>query len=288
MGAACLSAVTATAATEYERTLERSFTVQPGHVLELRTGKADIEVRPAAAGQPLLIKVHKKVEARSQEDADKILDSIETLFDQGAYAVNAEVKNGEPGLRWFGFVRVYPEIDVSVQLPPDMRLQMTSGSGDMDLSDLTGNFVCASGSGDIDAKRLSGSLSAKTGSGDLDVEEVSGQLLFESGSGDLEADGAFPVFTITTASGDAEIRSSIQPQAPASIRTASGDIHLSLPADARIQVEARTASGSVKAEFPAMVKTTAEERNALTGHTDPNAPTILLRSASGDIRLKAH
>lgn len=275
------------ASASFERVTERSFAISSGQFLELHTTNADVDIRPAVAGQNLLIRVVTQVDVDNEARANAIIDTIEMSFEQLAHGVSVDIKSGKPGLRWFGLIRVYPEIRVEVFAPAGVRHQITTGSGDVDIRDLEGQIVFASGSGDMDGRNLVGSVSVKTGSGDLDLQNCNGPLHFESGSGDLDAVGSFASLKVTIASGDVSIRSRSVLSEPSSVRTASGDIDLRLPVSAAFKLDAATSSGRVTVDFPALSSGVSSSKGSFAGSTVEDGPSLSLRAASGDINLTA-
>lgn len=80
----------------------------------------------------------------------------------------------------------YANLDVNVQLPPDMPTTVRVGSGD---AWVTGMHQLASivGSGDLHVSHISGAFGTSVGSGDVDASDVGSLQAGSIGSGDLKA-----------------------------------------------------------------------------------------------------
>lgn len=77
-----------------------------------------------------------------------------------------------------------PFLDLDIEVPDNVELDIEDGSGDAVLRDL-GKVVMEDGSGDLKATKLAG-LRLVDGSGDIDIADC-GELVVEDGSGDLVA-----------------------------------------------------------------------------------------------------
>lgn len=80
----------------------------------------------------------------------------------------------------------YSGIEVSVQLPPSMPVNVSVGSGDADVSGIQ-QLKSSVGSGDLHVRQLSGQLTASVGSGDIDATDIGSLDLGSVGSGDFKA-----------------------------------------------------------------------------------------------------
>ncbi len=127
-------------------------------------------------------------------------------------------------LGWLTFCSVH----YVVHVPTDLALTVRTGSGDLDVQDLsTSSLSLKTGSGDVDLSAVtSPSISASTGSGDVSADDVvSADTTFDTGSGDLG---------ITFAQDPTTVKAS----------TGSGDLSLAVPRDSEIYtVHQHTGSG---------------------------------------------
>ncbi|HEX5794161.1 MAG TPA: DUF4097 family beta strand repeat-containing protein [Rheinheimera sp.] len=94
-----------------------------------------------------------------------------------------------------------PYIDLVVKVPARFGLQLDDGSGDTDIRSLQGNLQIDDGSGDL---RIQGGADAtvEDGSGNLNISQLSGKLVVEDGSGDLSISDVKGTVNIDDGSGD--------------------------------------------------------------------------------------
>jgi hypothetical protein len=127
-------------------------------------------------------------------------------------------------LGWLTFCSVH----YVVHVPADLALTVRTGSGDLDVQDIsTSSLSLKTGSGDLDLTAVtSASISATTGSGDVGADDlVSADTTFETGSGDL---------SVTFDQDPTTVKAS----------TGSGDLSLAVPRDSEIYtVHQHTGSG---------------------------------------------
>lgn len=97
-----------------------------------------------------------------------------------------------------------PRIDLMVRMPAQLALTLTDGSGNIDISGLTGAIVLNDGSGDLRLKGAA-SLQLTDGSGDIDVSDVSGNVQISDGSGHLRLHSVGGDTDIEDGSGDLRV-----------------------------------------------------------------------------------
>ncbi|HEX7398827.1 MAG TPA: DUF4097 family beta strand repeat-containing protein [Candidatus Limnocylindrales bacterium] len=173
---------------------------------------------------------------------------------------------------------------VELEVPHDARLEISAGSGDVSVRDVTGSVA---------VRTVSGDVSLRGGGGELRMEGASGNLravatapiaaTVRTVSGDVEIDAPRTERTnITTVSGDVEIASSFAPAGDHVVNTTSGDVDLAV--DGGLTIEVRTVSGDVDCAHP--------DRRAGNGRRDPmvigdGAARLAVRTLSGDVEVRA-
>ena len=96
----------------------------------------------------------------------------------------------------------YAYLDLTVDVPHGMAVEIEDGSGDMTVAgvgaarlhdgsgnlranDVRGALYINDGSGDIEVARVAGSVEIEDGSGEIDLVDVRGSVVIEDGSGDV-------------------------------------------------------------------------------------------------------
>lgn len=156
------------------------------------------------------------------------------------------------------------------------QVTVETGSGSINASNLNGPILLKTGSGSIDASNLNGPTTLKTGSGEITVGGLIGQVNVDTGSGRVELTGAklSGQSIVKTGSGSIEFSGSIDPAGSYQFETGSGEISATLPATSAFNLDISTGSGSVNNAF-----------GSTTVGNDPRA-ALRLHTGSGSISLQ--
>lgn len=170
-------------------------------------------------------------------------------------------------------------IDYEISAPRQVALNLRSGSGDLEISDL-GRFLKAdTGSGSVRAHGISGPADLRTGSGDIEVElRVPGEIRAITGSGSVRVNGLNGALTARTGSGDIEANGSITGNTK--LQTGSGSVRLHLGHDARYNLNASTGSGTIRAG-----QGRSTDHHHMSEAINGGGPTVEVQTGSGDIEI---
>ena len=118
--------------------------------------------------------------------------------------IEVELPDGDKGWSWTG--NNYVWMDLRVEVPEDLALEVKDSSGDMFLKNIAAVEVQDS-SGDIEIEAARGPVSISDSSGDIDVDVAGGDLTIESdSSGDINAnDIRGSVLVVKDSSGDIDL-----------------------------------------------------------------------------------
>lgn len=178
-------------------------------------GANDLDVRAGTAAD------HRVTGRACASDVDYFPMLTLTQEKTGDRLVVTARKTGE----WFGLFnsgRAWMQLRASV--PDDVLVQLVVGSGDASVEGARAASA-DTGSGDVRVARIRGEFTAKVGSGDISAEDIGALHLLSVGSGDVTAKdirGATRVGSI--GSGDLEIRKTGGPVEIGSV--GSGDVEL--------------------------------------------------------------
>lgn len=159
------------------------------------------------------------------------------------------------------------DIDYTVVVGPDARMQGRTGSGDITVTGLA-SVVTEAGSGDTHLIDVAGTAEATAGSGDVTLDRIGGEALARVGSGDIVATGVGGNLDAETSSGSLDL--SLATSANVSAQTGSGDISVTVP-EGSYRVTTDTGSGDVTNDL----SSDASAEFAIDARTD-----------SGDIHLR--
>lgn len=121
-----------------------------------------------------------------------------------------------------GFNNYSPYIDLKLQVPANLALDIDDGSGailiskmtaDINVKDGSGELIINGGnnvsiddgSGDIEVSQINGNLTVEDGSGAIKVTDVRGNIAIDDGSGNIEVANVQSAVTITDGSGDINV-----------------------------------------------------------------------------------
>jgi DUF4097 and DUF4098 domain-containing protein YvlB len=118
--------------------------------------------------------------------------------------IEVELPSSDNGWSFTGSNYVW--MDLRVEVPDDLALEIKDSSGDMFLKNIAAVEVKDS-SGDIEIEAARGPISISDSSGDIDIDEAEGDLTIESdSSGDINANGIRgSVLVVNDSSGDIDV-----------------------------------------------------------------------------------
>ncbi|TLY51110.1 MAG: DUF4097 domain-containing protein [Gammaproteobacteria bacterium] len=162
-------------------TAERKLDIDPAGLKALRfeLGSNDIKVQ----GVPGL----QQIEVRGRACASDPAWLAELDMTQSRVGDKVVVKP-LPRPQHNGFFNSYAYIDFEVRLPAALPLEVGTGSGDANISDVAA-LDFDTGSGDLKLTRVTGVVNARVGSGDIVANDVGSFVLRSGGSGDVTANG---------------------------------------------------------------------------------------------------
>jgi DUF4097 and DUF4098 domain-containing protein YvlB len=206
-------------------------------VVEFVLGSEDVVIM-TEEGRSADFTIEKTFRANEEEYGEELLDGAEILFKrQGDRLIVERKKDKHLGLSQV--TKGYVSIDIEVGLPAEMRLNVHTGSGDVEIADREGPVEIDTGSGDVEVGMATAGLDVNTGSGDMKIETARHVVKLDSGSGDIFVGGIGGKGQISTGSGDITVR---KVAGDVGVGTGSGDVEINNSVGA---VEVGTGSGDV-------------------------------------------
>lgn len=105
------------------------------------------------------------------------------------------------GRAWEGTGR----LDLEIEVPSSMRLDVVDGSGAMEVAN-TASLRVDDGAGPLSISGIAGDVEVKDGGGDLDIEDVRGHVRIEDGRGDITVRDIGGSVTISDRNGDISVK----------------------------------------------------------------------------------
>jgi hypothetical protein len=294
-------------AEEYTFTLHKEFpaTVNPSLKVQNISGEIKIESHPE---NKIIIDALKVVEADNSEKAKRKADGIEIVMEN--YDSQVEIKTKYTPLKsksfWekiLGFDgKNSGYVDYHILVPEKIELNVSSTSGDVIISDISGGVEVNVTSGDLWIKRIKGHLDLETTSGDVEISAIEGGIVasgtssnieifdikgdanLSSTSGDISAEDMVGSIQIDNTSGDVSLK---EMEGNIKVNTASGDVMI-VQKEGDLRLESSSGDVEVKTKIFPQYKYYVETSSGyirLLLPQDSNAE-VELETSSGSLDCK--
>lgn len=160
--------------------------------LVVRALAGDLEVVPVAGGSTA------NAHGRACASHERQLDGIAVHARREGDAVHVAVQLPEP---MKGFGANYARLDLTVEVPAALEVEIEDSSGDLRARDLRISRVTDS-SGDIELRNVQSDVEINDSSGDMVVTGATGRVTLTDSSGDVRVSGARAVHVLSDSSGD--------------------------------------------------------------------------------------
>jgi len=311
----CLCLSTNLSAAGFEKKIEKSFDVSMGGTLDLDSDVGSVTITQNS-GDRVVINVMLTATASTQHKAQEIFDEFELSF------VNNEnnVKIEGDMLNHSLWRNNQLKVRFNVTVPKNYNLDIKTGGGKIDVTDIKGNVELKTSGGSIVLGKIDGKVNAKTSGGIMTLESSTGDaILHTSGGsihigkvdGDIEArtsggnidvdvvqgnlkastsGGALHFRNVNgnligkTSGGPIEAQLSAQVREPVKLYTSGGNIKLTVPADFRANLAASTFGGHVFTDLPVAVQGKIDS-SSLNGLMNGGGPEVSLETMGGNIDI---
>ncbi|HEY5080001.1 MAG TPA: DUF4097 family beta strand repeat-containing protein [Opitutaceae bacterium] len=299
---AVLAAFTAAASAKIERTVEKTFQVQPGVHLTVSTYGGEIRVDPSSDG---VVKVVAKehFHADSEAEADEIMRKVDLTIEQhGNDVVATAVSRNNIGFH-FGWSHDV-QIDFVITVPSSTSVDLKTSGGDIAVGDLGGSVNAHTSGGEVRLGKISGDIEASTSGGDVELADGRGSVKLSTSGGNVSAGHLTGPSTLKTSGGDIKVDSVENTldaetsggnvragfygplKGDCSLSTSGGEVKATVGAAVGFHLDAKTSGGDVNA---AGVTITIDRggmgKSTLAGDVNGGGPLLRLRSSGGDIEV---
>ena len=288
------------------RTVERTFTVEPGSNLKVATQGGDIRIQTADIKE-VRITARQSIHASSDKEADELLEKLTLNLEQNGNVVTAEARYAE---RSFGFhFHNWPpvQVDFIVTVPTRFNVDLRTSGGDLIVGSLTGTLHGRTSGGDIKLEKIDGDIDASTSGGDvllregtararistsggnIHVDRAGGPTEVATSGGDIEIDSAANLISATTSGGDVRAVLTGALKNDCLLSTSGGEVSVRLDKTAGFMLDAHTSGGDVDASgLTILIDRGGVGRSRLVGQVNGGGPRLKLRSSGGDIVVRTN
>ncbi len=206
----------------------REYAVEDGFKLTVSNTAGDVVVAKGTSDK-LKLRIIKEIDESSREKAEELEDMLEVEIDAAVDRVDIAARyperNGARGFleELFSLGRGFPGVvHFEIETPQSVDLQVSTTSGNIDLSGLAGTIQVDATSGEVlltsvdaacDIDVTSGDVNLKEVKGDVDIMATSSNIMLENITGDI---------TMQATSGDAEL---LWVNGAVRITKTSGNVH---------------------------------------------------------------
>ena len=280
LGLAALAGCTLTDGFDYSgtETSTETMALEGVEVVEFRLGSDDVDVVSKEDTEATFI-IKKTWKANDEEYGQELLDEAKITIERDGEKIVVSRKRSRTRNGWDMITKGYVSIDIIATIPAGMRLDIKTGSGDVDLDDRTAPVRVSTGSGDVLAARMGDGLEAGAGSGDLRVDSVVGPFKFSAGSGDVTVGSVEGRVEISLGSGDVDID---EITGNTKVSTGSGNIGIGTLEGS---LDASASSGDITVLDHTGEADIGTSSGDVRFHTNSEQGIISIDTSSGDVEL---
>jgi DUF4097 and DUF4098 domain-containing protein YvlB len=162
-----------------EYTAQRSATVPAGRAdrIEVIARAGGLRIEGRSGARDVTVRGTARASSRSG------LEEIKLIAEErrGTIYIEADI----PEHRDWNDDDEHQSLDLVIEVPRDLPLDVSDGSGDLEISNV-GALDLKDGSGDATIEHVGGSLTVQDGSGELHITDVKGDVDVRDGSGTLD------------------------------------------------------------------------------------------------------
>lgn len=303
--AACalIGALTSAASAKIERTVEKTFQVQPGVHLRVSTSGGEIRVSPSSSPEVRIV-AREHIRASSDAEADELLKDLELTLEQNGNEVAAVASYKGSGFH-LGF---WPpvQVDFIVTVPASAVADLKTSGGDIIVGDLDGNLRARTSGGGIKLGRMGGDVEASTSGGDVELESAHGRSRLSTSGGNVSVRNAAGPCDLRTSGGDIRVDSVASTldadtsggnvragfdgplKGDCTLSTSGGEVKATVGQNVAFHLDARTSGGDVNAAGITITITQGGVgKSSLAGDVNGGGPLLKLRTSGGDIEVVA-
>ncbi len=262
---------------------DRAFDATGLRTLRVENPRGSAEVKRSGDGQVHLWALKQVRATRSERERLARETRLEASREGDVLVIQVRYPQG-PAMRisflelCSGFDTPRVDMQLSIEVPPGVAVEMRSASGDLSTAGLAGTQRLATTSGDIRVEGATGRVQATATSGDIEAAGLAAARL-RSVSGDISVDRATGALDAATTSGSITVKGAAD---SLELGTVSGEVEVDgSPKTLRVT----TTSGDVTARGVAGVLAVATSSGDVDLHARPGLARAGVTTVSGDATL---
>jgi hypothetical protein len=179
-----------------------------------------------------------------------------------------------------------PTSRITVLLPKGVRLDATTGNGDVTVDKASNDVEIRSGNGDVRVTLTAGQVDVTTGNGELEIEGATGPVRATTGNGRVYVTTSTGPVTARTGNGDVDVRmKTLTGTSDMQFVTGNGAVTVALPGTFNGEIDASTGHGDFRSDFEIRVLGRLNPRH-IRGTIGEGGRTIKMVSGNGRLELR--
>ena len=147
-----------------------------------------------------------------------------------------------------------PSSRVTVTLPKGVKLDASTGNGEISVTNASNDVDAHSGNGDIRVVMTAGRVNVATGNGVLEISGATGPVQASTGNGRVEVTTSTGPVEVSTGNGDIDVRmNALSATSDMTYSTGNGSISVALPGNFNGEIDANTGNGEFRSDFAIQV-----------------------------------
>jgi hypothetical protein len=288
-----------------ERTVEKTFTVQPAGTLSVETMGGAIKVEPGP-GNVVKIEVQERIDASTDAEAGEMLKHLTLTLEQQGNDVTAVARyEGDRTSSWFHWGSWPPvQCEFTVTVPIQYNVDLKTSGGGISVGDLTGGVVAHTSGGGLRFGKITGTVDGHTSGGGISLEgctgdvtvhtsgggihlgPVGGNAEVHTSGGGISIKGIAGVVKAHTSGGPIDVAFAGPLKGDCEFSTSGGGITVHVDPKSDFNLDAHTSGGGVSCQLPVTVVGEIKP-GQLAGKVNAGGHELKLRSSGGGIRVVA-
>jgi len=301
---ALAAAVVPAVSAKIERTVEKSFAVQPGGHLNVGTFAGEIVVEVGST-DTVQVTAREHIRAGTDAEADDELKKLNLTLEQKGADVTA-VAEYEKTPMTFHFGSWPPvAVDFIVKVPAKYSAELKTSGGDITVGDLGGTLEAYTSGGALRLGQIAGKVDARTSGGSVHLAGGGADVTLSTSGGNITLGRVVGAADVHTSGGDIKITAiggSLQAHtsggditaaftSPLSgenvLTTSGGRVRVTVPAGSNFELDASTSGGRVHADgLTLTIAHGGVNRSSLRGTVGSGGSTLRLHSSGGDVSVE--
>ena len=179
-----------------------------------------------------------------------------------------------------------PSSRITVLLPKGVRLDATTGNGDVTVDKASNDVDITSGNGDVRIMMTAGQVNVTTGNGELEIDGATGPVRATTGNGRVYVTTSAGPVTARTGNGDVDVRMrTLTGSSSMEFVTGNGSVTVAVPGNFNGEIDATTGHGDFSSDFEIRIQGRLNPRH-IRGIIGEGGRSIKMVTGNGRLELR--